>query len=807
MQTTEAYSTMVVFSKDRPLQVDAALTSWKRHCRDAASTEINVIYKASTSRMLSLYRRLMQEHPDVNFIREGDFRRDVLVLARSREYIFYAVDDTVFVRDFEMAEIAAALKANPDALGFSLRLGTNTNYCYTLNRPQKLPEFEKSGGFLKFRWPDAECDFGYPLEVSSSVYRTAEMIPLLDSLQFRNPNTLENAIASRSEQYRASHPCLLCPGQTQAFSIPANMTQSVCVNRIADAPDYSVERLEKRYVEGERIDTAVLDNMVPKGAHEEVIFTFSKKAQPVPAVSIIVPCYNQARFLPEAVASVAAQTFDDWELIIVNDGSKDDTSVVAQKLIAQNPGRRIRLLEKENGGLAHARNAGMGQAQGAYILPLDADDCLAPAMLEKTVALLQAKPEIAIAYTDVKQFGNANDTIAAADYDFRKLCENNQLNYCALFRREAWEAAGGYNANMIWGYEDWDFWIGGGELGLVAQRISEPLFLYRRRNESMFAGAVSHDKELRARITLNHPKLYDARSLSEAQKIWGDPALPLPPGAPKVSVIVPTYNRPVRLEETIRSILAQSLQDFEIIVVNDNGVDVSNRVAGLDLKSRIVYHRHPSNRGLAAARNTGLRFARGKFIAFLDDDDIFLPGHLETLVNFLESSGKRAAYTDSYCAEEKLENGRFTIIRRTVPFSEDWDDERILVHNIAPVNCFMFERSAGVAAGPLDETLTTHEDWDFWIRLGRVAPPAHLKKVTSEFRARTDGSSMTSSLRPDFVRTARLIYDKNRPYTAGNKPLRERQEKYLRGLEKNARQQSSASWLQRFKKHLSPAVR
>ena len=774
----------VFFSKDRPLQLDAALRSLARHCQDAASVSIKVLYTASTSRLLSLYRRLTQEHPAVDFVREGDFKRDLQTLLREAESVLFVVDDTVFVRDFSFAEAADTLRRSPEVLGFSLRLGRNTTNCYSMNQPQKLPEFEAAeGGWLRYRWVEAEHDFGYPLELSSSIYRGAEMRSLLDALEFRNPNTLEDAMSRQAERFRQSQPFLACAGQSIAFSIPANKVQSVCENRAGGNAAFSAESLAALFQQGQRMRIDSLDGFVPTGCHQELELQTAPAAEPAPLVSIIIPCYKQARYLPEAVASVAAQTFTDWEIIIVNDGSPDDTSEVARALARKYASQRVRLLEKKNGGLAHARNAGIAAAGGAYILPLDADDKIAPTMLEKTVSLLESDPAIAVAYTDVAHFGVAEKVIQAADFDFKKLCRGNQLNYCALFRREAWEIAGGYNANMIWGYEDWDFWIGCGAAGLIARRIPEPLLLYRVKEMSMYTAALGHDGELRARIALNHPALYPAAELAEAQTVWSNPALPDPPGAPKVSVIVPTFNRPGRLEETLRSIAGQTLRDFEIIVVNDNGVDVAPVVARCGAGVEIVHLRHRANRGLAAARNTGLRHARGKYIAYLDDDDIFLPDHLQTLADFLDSTGHKAAYTDAWCAEEEMIDGRYQVVRREVRYSSDWDNDGILVKNLAPVLCFMHERRAGIAAGEFDESLTTHEDWEYWIRLSRVGAPVHVKQVTCEFRARQDGSTMTSGRRADFLRTIQMVYEKHRNLAAGNETVRARQKKFLKGLE------------------------
>ncbi len=774
---------ILFFSKDRPLQLDAALRSWRRHCRDAAAARVTVLCRASTSRLSSLYRRLWREHPEVDFVREGDFRRDLLVLLRGQDHVLFAVDDTVFIKDFTISEMAATLNRHPQALGFSLRLGLNTTYCYTMDRAQKPPDFELlEGGGLKYRWPGANYDFGYPLELSSSLYRAREMLPFLEKLEFGNPNTLEDVMSRNAGLFRQSHPFLLCWKQSAAFSIPANKVQQVCQNRAGSNTAYSAQNLAALFSHGQRIATEPFDTFIPQACHQEVEFNTVAAAPRVPLVSVVIPCHQQARYLPEAVASVVAQTHEDWEIIIVNDGSPDDTSAVASGLIQKHAGRRIRLLEKKNGGLAHARNAGIRAAEGAYILPLDADDKISPLMLEKTVALLENEPGIAIAYTDVGRFGAAEKTIQAAEFDFNTLCLNNQLNYCSLFRREVWDQAGGYNPNMIWGYEDWDFWISAGENGFAARRIPGALLQYRVKNASMYAEALAHDRELRARIVLNHPALFDTNKLREAAAIWSNPALPAPPGAPKVSVIVPTHNRPSRLEETLRSIAGQTLQDFEIIVVNDNGLDVEQVIRRCPANVEIIYLRHGVNKGLAAARNTGLRHARGKYVAYLDDDDIFLPGHLETLANFLESGGHKAAYTDAWCAEEEAADGGCKIVRRQVLYSADWDQDRILVENFVPVLCFMHERSTGIAAGEFDEYLSTHEDWDFWIRLSRLCTPVHLKKVTCEFRVRKDGSSITSGRRADFLRTARVIYKKHKALAAGKKQIRKKQRQFIRLL-------------------------
>jgi FkbM family methyltransferase len=511
----------LVVSKDRPLQLDGALRSWKRHCRDAGSTAVNVLYKASTSRLLSLYRRVMQEHPEVDFVQEGDFRRDALRLLRDNDYVMFVVDDTVFTHDFTTADIVGLLEKQPQILGFSLRLGRNTTYCYSMNQPQKLPDFEPlDSGCLKYRWPGADHDFGYPLEVSSSVYRSKEMLHVLEGLDFKNPNALEEAMSTHTGRFRARQPFLACWEHSRAFSIPANKVQQICDNRAGSNAAYSSEALAVSFAQGQRIQTHFFDGFIAKACHQEADFKTAPEREPVPLVTVVVPCYKQAEYLREAVASVVAQTFSDWELIIVNDGSPDDTSAVTRQLIKEYAGRRIRLLEQRNGGLAHARNAGIRAGAGAYVLPLDADDKIKPELLARLVPILDNQPKVGFAYTDIQHFGEINTQFPLPDFDRATLItKDNIACVCALVRRSAWEQAGGYNEAMREGYEDWDFWIGCVEHGWDGCCLHEPLFQYRKSGRTMLSNANEKRERLVAQIIQNHPKLYDDATRQSAREL------------------------------------------------------------------------------------------------------------------------------------------------------------------------------------------------------------------------------------------------------------------------------------------------
>lgn len=225
-------------------------------------------------------------------------------------------------------------------------------------------------------------------------------------------------------------------------------------------------------------------------------------------VSVVIPCYEQAQFLTEAVDSVIGQTFTDWEIVIVDDGSTDPTAAVAEALIAAHPDRRMRLVRQPNQGLSAARNGGIAASSGRFILTLDADDILLPEMLERTVGLLEREPGVAIAYTDEHHFGAVDRIVPTSDWDTDLQRRRNLFSATALYRREVWTAVGGYDTAMRRGYEDWDFWIGAAERGFVGRRIREPLYGYRVKPSSMVIGAKALNVELRRQIARNHPLVY-----------------------------------------------------------------------------------------------------------------------------------------------------------------------------------------------------------------------------------------------------------------------------------------------------------
>lgn len=502
---------ILVFSKDRPLQLDGTLRSLELNCQDLTSADVHVLFKSSTPRFAAGYRVLASQHPKVSMHREADFKADLMRLVSGSDYVLFVVDDTIFVDELSLTAAMAALDGDPMCLGFSYRLGRNTTYCYTLDKPQRLPAFATlESGCLSFDWRAAEHDFGYPLEVSSSMYRTADVLPLVERLPYSNPNTLEAALSQEAARFRSSHPRLACYEQSVAVSVPANLVQTMWKNRTSSDPTLSSGALADLFSRGMRLDVNSYQGLIANACHQELDLVLKRK-EDLPEVSVIIPCFNQAHYLAEAVQSVVEQTWTDWELVIVDDGSPDDTAAVALELIKQHPNRRIRVVRQPNGGVARARNAGVTASSGRYILPLDADDRIAPTMLQETVAHLESRPDVAVAYVQYRQFGEGVAVQRLHAFDPALLSAWDYVPYCSLFRRELWEAAGGYSADLVWGYEDWDFWLSAVESHYRMELVPQILFEYRVRAGSRDNEARAHDQELKALLAKRHPRLFTRR--------------------------------------------------------------------------------------------------------------------------------------------------------------------------------------------------------------------------------------------------------------------------------------------------------
>ena len=199
----------------------------------------------------------------------------------------------------------------------------------------------------------------------------------------------------------------------------------------------------------------------------------------MPLISVIVPCYNQAQYLDECLQSVLDQTYTDWECIIVNDGSPDNTEEIAKKWTEKDT--RFKYLYKENGGVSAARNFGIKNTNGKWILPLDADDKIGNQYLELAEKEFNKYDLI---YCKAEFFGTINETWNISSYDFDKMKYANQIFCSAFYKKQDWETVNGYDELLVDGYEDWDFWLSILHENSKVLRLNYTGFFYRRKDTS-----------------------------------------------------------------------------------------------------------------------------------------------------------------------------------------------------------------------------------------------------------------------------------------------------------------------------------
>jgi glycosyltransferase involved in cell wall biosynthesis len=198
-------------------------------------------------------------------------------------------------------------------------------------------------------------------------------------------------------------------------------------------------------------------------------------------VTVAIPCYNHGEFLLETLASVQAQTFDDYEIVIVDDGSTDP---VTCELLGGLQQPKTRVIRTGNQGVSAARNRAISEAAGEYILPLDADDMIESTYLEQAVAVLDAQQDVAVVFGERLMFGEQEGVSPLPDYEPRKLLVENLIYPAAMFRKSDWQIVGGYCDAMVHGWEDWEFWISMSCLNKRVVKLPETLFIYRVRSSS-----------------------------------------------------------------------------------------------------------------------------------------------------------------------------------------------------------------------------------------------------------------------------------------------------------------------------------
>jgi len=555
-----------------------------------------------------------------------------------------------------------------------------------------------------------------------------------------------------------------------------------------------------------------------------------------PLFTAVIPVYNYGRFVGKAIESVLSQSMQDFELIIVNDASTDDSDEVINQYLGD---KRIKyFINDKNSGCYFSLQRGFTEAKGIYAASLSADDFYLPDAFEKLAVEAKNNPDADIVYGKycfVNEVGNVTQWVKHPGWDpaIRAQRKNDladllqydlYINITAAFVKLSLFRE--YQFDQSLRVSDYEFILQLAQDNKKFYFIDEYLLAFRLHGEQLSVGDNFYvdGTQLKDQLTLleryvnnenlnkltgagtgilrllnskikalmNYPESATKILQEQSQRIenikntlanLNNVPVHISGGAiPEVSVIVPTYNRPGLLSEALKSIANQTFTNYEVIVINDGGSDVSNVITESSMASKVNYISLGENHERSFVRNCGLKIARGKYIAYLDDDDIYYPDHLQTLLSILKGGSFRAAYSDAYRAIQVLQNGSYKTVRKELVFSQDFSILSLFVHNLFPNLCVMHEKSLVNEIGYFDETLNTHEDWDYWIRIGLRSPFVHVKRITAEYTHRNDESNTTSYNYSDFNRTREIIYKRYEQYTASNPQIVSMQKSLLNFL-------------------------
>ncbi len=523
-------------------------------------------------------------------------------------------------------------------------------------------------------------------------------------------------------------------------------------------------------------------------------------------VSAIVSTYNSEIFIRGCLQNLVQQTLyqkNQLEIIVIDSGSEQDELSIVLEFQEKYP-NIIYERTSERESVYAAWNRAIKMSQGEYITNANTDDRHRPDALELMASYLDNHAETSAVYADQLITTVANDTWATTQasqrwnwppFDYAELTRRCIVGSQPMWRKALHERCGYFRANFS-SASDYEFWLRIGEKETIV-RLPDILGLYYRNPNGLSTSPSSYGADetdlilheygipqsgVTSRSSVPVPiSVSDLKALSyrtvEGSLINVNSHVDLYQNAicSLVSVIIPTKDRPEMLAQAVQSVLNQTFSDIEIIVINDGGIDVQNILTPLNSKGNILYLKHDQNLDRSAARNTGIHAASGKYIAYLDDDDTYYPNHLETLVKFLKNSEHKVAYTDAVMAEQQKQDGKYVTTNRSVPYSFDFDYDKILVNNFIPILGLMHEKSCLDETGAFDVNLGTHEDWDLLIRLSRKFSIAHIKETTCEFVWRNDGTTTTSKNRSDFFRTREIIYNKYTQYVQGKSAVIEAQ--------------------------------
>ena len=502
-------------------------------------------------------------------------------------------------------------------------------------------------------------------------------------------------------------------------------------------------------------------------------------------ITVAVMSYNNSAYLAQTIESVLAQQGVRFELRVFDDCSSDASLEVLERY-TRDP-RFHYQSNARNLGMIGNYNQCLRAGSGRYVVVLGSDDVIYPDHLLSLFEVLEHNPHVALAYSQCLWIDEQGKTLRHAVHPGHRaasyvggrdelvdlLCFDNYITPSAVMLRRSILPAlelpdgGIHRAGLLAG--DWELWTRVAQVAPEFAFIAQPSVGYRIHGEQISNRFYGTDRPLAehteilelnlavaaARVRMHtgaadiwalyakrmasYPAdvqaCFESRQARIREQLFASTMQGRDSDEVQFSIILTTYNRPDLLKDALASVGRQTLRDFEVVLVNDNGEPVESLLAACDFP--VTYVRQGRNRGLSAARNAGLKLARGTYVCYLDDDDFYLPDHLATLARTFASHPNTVVYTGVEYVDERLEAGRRIELARSRPFlHQEHDRERLFIQNYIPVNTWAHPRSMLATVGEFDTGLTAFEDWDMLLRLGARYGFVHAPEVTTEVRVR-----------------------------------------------------------------------
>ncbi|NLA39741.1 MAG: glycosyltransferase [Methanomicrobiales archaeon] len=485
-------------------------------------------------------------------------------------------------------------------------------------------------------------------------------------------------------------------------------------------------------------------------------------------VSIIIPVYNAIDFTIACIEKIySVQNKASFEIIVVDNGSQDGTPERLQALAKEKDKLTYYRLES-NRGFSGGVNFGFKKAKGRFLVILNNDTLPTDNWLDLLIAAFEKDPTLGIVspmtnyvgegpqldYAAINIKPNEIDNYAKTILDRGFCYEPNRLVFfCVMIRKAVIDQIGYLDEGYLKGnFEDDDFnlraILSGFRLG-----ISQNAFVYHHGSITFNKNRISHTEHMvlnrnrfylkagRLSTTLRHYNSYNSNSL--------------------VSVILRTVNRPALLMQSLTSLANQSFKQFEVILVNDGGEDVQNIVDVFSPYFPIRYVFHQESKGRTPALNAGVKNANAEWVAFLDDDDIVYPWHLETLVQAIDKhSNQKLFYTNYYYTILKNTASKEPLLIHDVD-AWTFNKSQLLVANRIPIHTFLLSKTCFTEFGLFDENLTMLEDFEYLIRLSKELNFIHINRKTAEYRFYLDGLNSMISQREKLNSALSYIYKKH----------------------------------------------